>query len=98
VLGLLVSLVALTFFAGLVWLAGSAVRLLAPEREVPFDASARREAARRRGVAVPVGARDIVEDLRRRPIRPAMPERAAVAEGDRPGGAPLVKDLWMRRN
>jgi hypothetical protein len=81
-----------------VWTAVNVARLLFPERERPFGGPVRRAAARRRGAAVPVRAYDIVEDLRRRPVRPAMPKHEAVAEGERPGGTPLFEDLWLRRN
>lgn len=81
-----------------IWTAVNVARLLYPEQELPLDGTARRAAARRRGQAVPVRAFDIVEDLRRRPARPAMPERERVAEGEGPGGSPLQEDLWRRRN
>lgn len=97
----LVAVPALILMA--VWTAVTAARLLFPERELPFDGQARRAVARRRGQAVPVRAFDIVEDLRRRPVRPAMPQREAspteaVTEGEGPGGPRLFEDLWLRRN
>jgi hypothetical protein len=72
-----------------VWTAVNVARLLFPERGLPLSGPARRAAARRRGQSIPVRAFDIVEDLRRRPVRPAMPQREAVAEGERPGPAAL---------
>lgn len=81
-----------------VWTAVNVARLLFPERELPLDGPARRATARRRGQAVPVRASDIVEDLRRRPVRPAMPQGETVGEGETPGTAPLFEDLWLRRN
>jgi hypothetical protein len=87
-----------TIILMVVWTAVNVARLLFPERELPFEGPGRRAAARRRGASAPVRAFDIVEDLRRRPVRPAMPKREAVAEGERPGGTPLVEDLWLRRN
>ncbi len=82
-----------------VWTAVSVARLLFPERELPLDPdAAQRHLARRRGPAVPVRAFDIVEDLRRRPVRPAMPQREAVPEADAPTARPLFQDLWLRRN
>jgi hypothetical protein len=81
-----------------IWTTVNVGRLLFPEEDLPFDAAARRARARRRGQAVPVRAYDIVDDLRRRPVRPVMPRREAVAEGEQPGGTTLSEDLWLRRN
>lgn len=80
-----------------VWSGVMAYRLLRPERPLPFDPAVRREASRRRGQPVPVGYREIAEDLRLRPVRPALPQRQAVREGAEPA-APWRDDLWRRRN
>ncbi|SRR5690606_26335798 len=99
---LLVLAVVATAFAVGLWVFVMAARLLVPERTLPVPLS-RREAARRRGEAVPVRARDIVEDLRHEAPRPVFPQAPAVPEG--PASSPdadvrarLAADLWMRRN
>lgn len=93
--------VVLTAFVVGVWAVVMVGRLLFPERPLPPVLS-RREAARRRGEAVPVRARDIVEDLRHEAPRPVFPQAPAVPEGPAPTGtdarARLAADLWMRRN
>ena len=80
-------------------------RILFPERPLPFDAAARRAAARRKGHAVPVRLADILDDQRRQ-----RAQQAAVAETDStepsptqaeaPHGHehPFFADLWDRRN
>ncbi len=80
-----------------IWAAVMAFRLLRPEQPLPFDAAVRREAARRRGQSVRVGYRDIEEDLRLRPVRPAFSRRQAVPEGAEPTEG-WREDLWRRRN
>lgn len=55
---------ALIFMA--IWTVVTALRILRPERSLPFarDGAAERQAARARGEAVGVGFREIHEDLR----------------------------------
>lgn len=83
-----------------IWTVITMGRILFPERALPFDAAARREAARRRGQSVPVRVQDILDDQRRRPPHPALPQRDPVADGVHPEetGDPLFDDLWLRRN
>ena len=81
-----------------VWACVTVARIVFPERELPFDETARRERARRRGTATPVRFRDLVEDQRHAPS-PAMPEAARTgAPDERTGPSPLAEDLWLRRN
>ncbi|MDT0631332.1 hypothetical protein RQM47_04655 [Rubrivirga sp. S365] len=75
-----------------VWTVVTVLRILFPERPLPFDAAARRQRARIRGESVPVRLRDILEDQARQPV-PAPP-----ADGDLPDRHPLADDLWLRRN
>ncbi|GAB5533826.1 MAG: hypothetical protein Rubg2KO_00750 [Rubricoccaceae bacterium] len=80
------------------WTVVTMVRILFPERELPYDPSARRARARQRGQAVPVRFRDLVEDQRHAEA-PAMPHRTipdASSSVDVPNE--LVDDLWLRRN
>lgn len=92
-------LVALPFILlMMIWTVVTMMRILFPERDLPFDGTARRERARRRGEAVPVRFRDLVED-QRRARAPAMPERAPTGASPRPeADSPLADDLWLRRN
>lgn len=93
---LLVAAVPVALFL-LIWVVVTAMRLLFPERPLPFDPAARREAARRRGEAVAVRARDIADDLRREAPRPAFPSSQPVPSEDGAHTA-LAADLWQRRN
>jgi len=80
------------------WTVVTMVRILFPERELPYDPSARRRRARQRGQAVPVRFRDLVEDQRHAET-PAMPHRA-IHDANSAMEVPneLVEDLWLRRN
>lgn len=78
-----------------VWAAVTMVRILFPERPLPFEAAARRQRATLEGRAVSVRLRDILEDQAHR--------QAATASGTgQPEGSeaphPLVADLWAQRN
>ena len=77
------------------WTCVTMVRILFPERDLPFDGTVRREAARQKGRAVGVRFRDLVEDQRHAKA-PAMPH----GEASRPPevASPLMDDLWLRRN
>lgn len=81
-----------------IWAAVMAMRILFPERPLPFDARACRAAARRReGKAVPVRLQDILDDQRAR--RAPLPERHPVLDDElNPAGSSLANDLWLRRN
>ena len=83
-----------------VWTLVTMARILFPERELPFDPSARREQARQRGEAVPVQFRDLMDDQRQRRARaPAMPTRAPTSANSTPEvTSALAEDLWLRRN
>lgn len=81
-----------------VWAVVMAYRILFPERPLPFlpNGSAQREAARARGEAVPVGFREIHDDLRRHARHVAVPRRSYA--GEEPDAEPWKEDLWRRRN
>ena len=81
-----------------VWTIVTVVRILFPERPLPFDGSMRRRRATLRGESVPVKLRDILEDQERQ--RQAQPVRAPRPEGEppEPEPHPLFDDLWLRRN
>ena len=81
-----------------VWTIVTVVRILFPERPLPFDGVSRRERAAARGESVPVRLRDILEDQERR--RLAQPVRAPRPDGEpaEPEPHPLFDDLWLRRN
>lgn len=87
-----------------VWAAVSTLRILFPERPLPLDGPSRRERALRRGKAVPVHLRDILEDESRRrsaasPVRPRTPTLAGTQRNPPPGPRHrLSDDLWLRRN
>lgn len=87
-----------------VWTVVTMARILFPESDVlPYEVLiSRLEAARHTGKAVPVRARDIVEDLRRMPPCPVSSRVPALPEGTDPDGldprALLAADLWKRRN
>lgn len=82
-----------------VWAAVTALRILFPERSLPYDSSARRHPLGS-GIGTPVRLHDILENEKARRARTA----AARVEGDREAAArgprahPLAEDLWMRRN
>lgn len=77
-----------------VWAAVTVVRILFPERPLPLEAAARRERAVRRGDAVPVRLRDILED---QALRHAAAASGAEGETTAPPH-PFAEDLWLRRN
>ena len=79
-----------------VWTIVTVLRILFPERPLPFDPASRRHRATMRGESVPVRLRDIMEDQARQPL----PARRVDAEGDSglPERDPLLEDLWRRRN
>lgn len=81
-----------------VWTIVTVIRILFPERPLPFDGSARRQRAALRGESVPVRLRDILEDQERR--RQAQTVRAPRPDGapPEPEPHPLFDDLWLRRN
>ncbi|MFN3595797.1 MAG: hypothetical protein ACK41D_00825 [Rubricoccaceae bacterium] len=82
-----------------VWTVITMCRILFPERPLPFDAAARREAARRQGRAVPVRLQDILDDQRRPVRRPVLPQAQTIhPEETAPRTDPLYQDLWLRRN
>lgn len=78
----------------MVWTVVTVLRILFPERPLPFDAAARRQRATLRGESVPVRLRDILEDQARQRV-PAPP---AEGDGGLPERHPLADDLWLRRN
>ena len=81
-----------------VWTVVTMVRILFPERELPFDPSVQRTRARQRGKGVRVRFRDLVEDQRHAEA-PAMPETAATgASSTSEMPSALAEDLWLRRN
>ena len=84
-----------TLILMVVWTCVTMMRILFPERQLPFDGSARRETARRTGRAVQVRFRDLVEDQRRAEA-PAMPHAGSPRPPD--AASPLMDDLWLRRN
>ena len=79
-----------------VWTIVTVLRILFPERPLPFDPASRRRRATMRGESVPVRLRDIMEDQARQPL----PARRVDAEPgvDLPERDPLLEDLWRRRN
>lgn len=86
--------------AALVWGAVTAMRILLPERPLPFvpDPRAARRAARARGESVRVGFREIYEDLPEHARALPMPQRHAVGEGLEEAPEAWREDLWRRRN
>ena len=79
-----------------VWAAVGALRLLLPERPLPFDSVTRRAGTGVRGARVSVRYRD----LREGPA-PRHTPAASGPEADPPDGGvahPLFDDLWLRRN
>lgn len=77
-----------------VWAGITMVRILFPEKPLPFEAAARRHRATMRGETRPVRLRDIIEDEAR---RRAEPTAVGGAEAG-PPRHPFVDDLWLRRN
>ena len=77
-----------------VWACVTMVRILFPERPLPFEAAALRQRATTRGEAVPVRLRDIIEDqsLRHTEAAPAGDPEAVAPRH------PFADDLWLRRN
>lgn len=92
VTGFVMVAVPILLLAG-VWAVVTSMRILFPERPLPFDPVVRRQRAASRGESVPVRLRDILEDE-------AL--RQTAAAGDEPPPAPrphpFVEDLWLRRN
>ena len=80
------------------WTVVTMVRILFPERVLPFDPSAHRQRARQRGQAVPVRFRDLVDDQRHAeaPAMPYQPPADASSTTEVPRA--LMNDLWLRRN
>ena len=87
-----------------VWTVVTVGRILWPESEpLPIEVLLERhERARLRGEAVPVSARDIVDDLRRRRAHPVSTQSPVPADEIGPDApdprARLAADLWVRRN
>lgn len=78
-----------------VWSGVMMYRILFPERPLPFEAAGRRQRAVRRGEAVPVRLRDILEDQALRAETPADPAAGAPPRSE---PHPFADDLWARRN
>ena len=84
-----------------IWAVVTAWRLLHPERPLPFlpDRAAERRAATARGESVPVGFREIREDVLAQARTLALPYRYPVADGLRHHlPEPWLDDLQRRRN
>ena len=84
-----------------IWAAVMAWRLLHPERPLPFlpDHVAERRAATARGEPVPVGFREIHDDVRAQARSLALPYRYPVADGlPHHLPEPWLDDLRRRRN
>jgi len=81
-----------------VWATVTALRILFPEKALPWDGAP--HSARAGGEGVPVRLHDILADQQARRARAAE----AGAEGDRPSASapprvhPFMADLWLRRN
>lgn len=84
-----------------IWAAVSAFRILRPEAPLPFvpDRAAERRKATEAGTSVPVGFREIHDDLRVHARRLTLPYkyRAAVG-GTHHVPEPWLDDLYRRRN
>lgn len=80
-----------------VWATVHSLRVLFPERPLPFEPTSRRHMALRSG-AVPARLRGGIEDPAQRPspsvsgVEPGEPDVGA------PAAHPLFADLWLRRN
>ena len=94
-----VALPALVMMA--IWATVTALRILRPEQPLPLfaDPVARRREATEAGVAVPVGFREIREDLCTHAQRLTLPYRyQAAVGGTHHVPEPWIEDLYQRRN
>jgi len=86
-----------------VWVIVTAWRILSPERPLPFvsDPARRRRERTRNGEAVPVGFREIHEDMPDHAASVRLPRRERDpiegAQGS-PEARPSSDSLWYRRN
>lgn len=83
-----------------IWAVITGLRILRPERPLPFvpDTAARRHRATARGKAVPVGFREIHEDLRTHARSLPLPHHDRVTDGLPHASEPWMDDLYRRRN
>ncbi len=84
-----------------VWAAVTTLRILLPERPLPFEPVERRRRATLRGESVPVRLRDILEDQARRRTAARGQADELEANESEPAASPmhpLFDDLWLRRN
>lgn len=83
-----------------IWTAITGFRILRPEQPLPFvrDPAAKRREATARGETVPVGFREIHEDLRAYARSLPLPHHGCVAGGLPHASEPWMDDLHRRRN
>ena len=82
----------------MVWGVVSTLRILIPERPLPFEPFERRRRATLRGESVPVRLRDILEDQAQRQAALAPDPESDEPEELTRTAHPLFDDLWLRRN